>query len=150
MAGQENLIPLNRRTEEEQRAIQRKGGKASGESRKRKRTIKEGLEILLSLPLKDEKARAKMEDMGINPDDIDNEMAMNLALMRKAMMGDVTAFNSLRDTIGERPKEVMTLEGEGITSMKVKFVDKSGTNTKKEKDPKICGDYTPPSNFKET
>ena len=45
--GQENLIPLNERTKEEQREIARQGGIASGEARREKATFKKTLEKLL-------------------------------------------------------------------------------------------------------
>ena len=45
--GQENLIPFNERTEEEQREIARQGGIRSGEVRKEKATMKKALEMLL-------------------------------------------------------------------------------------------------------
>lgn len=52
-----NLIPQSERTKEEQREIARKGGIASGKARRRKKLIREQLELLLSLPLKDENAK---------------------------------------------------------------------------------------------
>ena len=45
--GQENLIPLNERTKEEQREIARQGGIASGKARQEKATFKKTLEGLL-------------------------------------------------------------------------------------------------------
>lgn len=45
--GQENLIPLNKRTKEEQREIARQGGIASGKARQEKATFKKTLEMLL-------------------------------------------------------------------------------------------------------
>lgn len=45
--GQENLIPFNERTEEEQREIARQGGIASGKARQEKATFKKTLEMLL-------------------------------------------------------------------------------------------------------
>lgn len=45
--GQENLIPLNERTKEEQREIARQGGVASGKARQEKATFKKTLAMLL-------------------------------------------------------------------------------------------------------
>lgn len=42
--GHENLIPQNMRTKEEQRDIATMGGKASGEARRRKKTLREMFE----------------------------------------------------------------------------------------------------------
>lgn len=46
--GQDNLIPFNQRTEEEQREIARQGGIASGEARREKATMKRTLEMILN------------------------------------------------------------------------------------------------------
>jgi len=45
--GHENLIPFDERTEEEQRKIAKKGGKASGEARRRKRDMRELMKLML-------------------------------------------------------------------------------------------------------
>ena len=45
--GRENLISLADRTTEEQREIGRKGGKASGEARRRKRDMRELMKLML-------------------------------------------------------------------------------------------------------
>ena len=49
MANEENLIPMDERTENEQREIARKGGKKSGEARRRKKDMKAKMKLLLSL-----------------------------------------------------------------------------------------------------
>lgn len=43
----DNLIPQSERTKEEQREIARQGGIASGEARRRKRDLRQALEMLL-------------------------------------------------------------------------------------------------------
>lgn len=103
----DNLIPFTELTEEEQRKIAVKGGIASGKARRKKKLIKEQLELLLSLPLKDENAKRKLEQLGIDTDNIDNQMAMIIAIWNKALKGDTQAFNSIRDSVGEKPKEVI-------------------------------------------
>lgn len=45
--GHENLIPFNERTVEEQRRIQRKGGKASGKARREKADLRKMMKIAL-------------------------------------------------------------------------------------------------------
>lgn len=105
-----NLIPQSERTKEEQREIATKGGIASGEARRKKKLIKEQLELLLSLPLKDENAKRKLEQIGIDADNLDNQMAMIISMWNKAIKGDVQAFNSIRDSVGEKPKEEIQVE----------------------------------------
>lgn len=102
-----NLIPFTELTEEEQRKIAVKGGIASGKARRRKKLIREQLKLLLSLPLKDENAKRKLEQLGIDADNLDNQMAMVIAIWNKALKGDIQAFNSIRDSVGEKPKEVI-------------------------------------------
>ena len=112
MAKEDNLIPFNELTEKEQRKIASMGGKASGEVRKRKKLIKDNIELLLSLPIKNDKMKSQLKALGIEEDEMTNQMAMTIAMWQKAIKGDVSAFNSLRDTIGEKPKEVVEHSGE--------------------------------------
>lgn len=108
-----NLIPFNERTVEEQREIAKKGGIASGEARRRKREIKDSLDILLSKAYtpttkNEEKIKKDIESMGINPEDIDNQMVMAYAMFVTSVSGSkgaVNAFNSIRDTLGEKPTD---------------------------------------------
>lgn len=81
--NEENLIPQSERTKEEQREIARKGGIASGEARRRKKTLKEELIALLETN--------------------DNNNKISVALLQRALNGDIQAFTTIRDTIGEKP-----------------------------------------------
>ncbi len=103
----DNLIPQSKRTKEEQRKIAIKGGIASGKARRKKKLIREQLELLLSLPLKDENAKKKLKQLGIDADNLDNQMAMVISIWNKALKGDVQAFNSIRDSVGEKPSDVV-------------------------------------------
>ena len=89
MANEQNLIPNSERSPNEVRENARKGGIASGEARRRKKTLKEELIALLEL-----------EKEGKS-----NQERMSLALLEKAQRGNTKAFEIIRDTIGERPKE---------------------------------------------
>lgn len=108
MANQENLIGkgFESRSTEEVRAIASKGGKKSGEARRRKKTMRENLEILLSMPLNTgkvadiEKGKNLKEFAGQN---ITVEQAIILAQVKRAMKGDQYAFEMIRDLIGEKP-----------------------------------------------
>ena len=111
MKGEENLIPMSERSKEEVRELGRKGGIASGETRKKKKLFKEQIELLLSLPLKDKKTIKQLESLGVDADNIDNQMAMVISMWMKALKGDVNAFNTLRDTAGEKPQENINLSG---------------------------------------
>lgn len=111
--NEENIdkYKFNKRTPEEQREIARLGGIKSGEVRREKKAMKEQIELLLSLPLKDEKAKKQLESLGIDTDNIDNQMAMVISMWQRAIKGDVQAFNTLRDTVGEKPTDKVEHSG---------------------------------------
>lgn len=64
--NEENLIPTNRRSKEEARELGRKGGKASGEARRRKRVMREWVELFGSKPIKVQNADGSNEDTDYN------------------------------------------------------------------------------------
>lgn len=106
MAGQENLVPQSERTKEEQRIIAIKGGKASGEARRKRKAMREQMETLLSLPLSDQKIKDRFKAMGIEADDMDNQMALVVSTFNKALKGDTSAINIVREMVGERVTEM--------------------------------------------
>lgn len=108
--NEENLVSLADRTTEEKREIGIKGGKASGEARRRKKTMKEAMDLLLSLPVKDSKVKKQIADLGIDPDLVDNQMAMIIAQWRQAIKGNTKAYENVQATIGEKPKENIAVE----------------------------------------
>ena len=83
MAGKENLRPVS--SKEEARERGRKGGLASGEARRKRKSLKE--ELLLML------------------EDEEVQKSVAVALIQEAQNGNVKAFGMLRDTIGEAPVE---------------------------------------------
>lgn len=82
MANAENLIPFDERTESEQREIARKGGIASGASRRAYRSLKQAA-----------KAFFKENDNAA--------MQLIQALYEEAANGNVKALEKLQDLIGE-------------------------------------------------
>ena len=90
MANEQNLKPLST---EKAREIGKKGGIASGKSKRARKTLKEELLALLSQGNTQEK--------------------MSLAVIQKALKGDTKAFEIIRDTVGEKPtdkQEVKVIE----------------------------------------
>lgn len=71
--------------------IAQKNQKKSVESRKKNQTLAELLKIALALP---------NEETG----EINN-IAITNAIINKAIKGDVSAFQTIRDTIGEKPTD---------------------------------------------
>ena len=101
--NEENLIPFNERTEEEQRKIARKGGIASGEARRRKKTLKEELIALLETNNNNEK--------------------ISVAILNKALNGDIQAFTTIRDTIGEKPVDKVEAEVNSDVNINIELSD---------------------------
>lgn len=105
MPNEKNLIPFDQRTEEEQRDIRSAGGKASGVSRRRKRSLKEAADLYLSLPVTDRRTWNKIARRGVDPEDIDNQMAMVIGLTLAATAGDARAGRLIVDLLGEEGKD---------------------------------------------
>ena len=108
-----NLIPNSQRSPSELKAMTSKGGKRSGEVRRQRKTQREQLQLLLSLPLKNPKAVEQIKNLGIEDNEINNQMAMNVAmfnLILKGGKGAVQAYNSINDLIGENAKKELELE----------------------------------------
>lgn len=91
------------------REIGRAGGIASGIARQRRRAMRETLSTLLQAPIDDDKVAAALQAVGLPAD---YQGAMTLAVMRKALLGDVEAARYLRDTAGEKPTETYNLSME--------------------------------------
>ena len=81
MANEKNLVPFDKLTEKEQRAIASKGGKASVEARREKKALKEELMLLLQQDNRQER--------------------ISLALIEKAANGDVAAYKLIAEMLGE-------------------------------------------------
>lgn len=100
MANEKNLVPINERTKSEQREIASAGGKASGAARRRKKSMKQKMQLLLSLPAAGND-QAELAAMGVEPGDMDNEMVLIKALFLAAAEGDTKAFDRIQDVLGK-------------------------------------------------
>ena len=105
MPNEKNLMPIQEvnlnRTREQHSEDSRKGGVASGVSRRRKRSLKEAADLYLSLPVSDRKMWNKISRRGVDPEDIDNQMAMIIGLTMAATAGDAKAAKVIVDLLGE-------------------------------------------------
>ena len=86
--AKEDLQPVRSKDEAKERG--KKGGIASGKARRKKKTIRETLEMMLA---------------GKLPGGETRQEAIVFALMGKALSGDVRAFEVIRDSIGEKPSD---------------------------------------------
>ena len=105
MPNEKNLMPIqevnSNRTREQHSEDSRKGGVASGVSRRRKRSLKEAADLFLSLPVTDTRTFNKMVKAGLNTDEIDYQMAVIAGLTLQAAKGDAKAAKALFDLLGE-------------------------------------------------
>ena len=101
MPNEKNLIPMDQRSKSEARELGRNGGIACGVSRRRKRSLKEAADLYLSLPVSDRKMWNKISRRGVDPEDIDNQMAMIIGLTMAATAGDAKAAKVIVDLLGE-------------------------------------------------
>lgn len=108
MANEKNLVSLGKRTTSEQREITRKGGIKSGETRRRKRSMREAAELFLSLPVKNADALESLKSNGVKTEDMDNQMAIVAAMTLSAMSGDSRAAKIVMEMIGEAEREEKT------------------------------------------
>lgn len=105
MPNIDNLKPRTTLSKEEAKEMGSKGGKASVKKRRERKAMKECFEMVLGLPLKDAKSREKIKNLGIKDKDINNQVAIIVSMVNEALKGNVKAYESIRDTIGERPTE---------------------------------------------
>lgn len=125
---------FNNLTAEQQQKIASMGGKASAEAKKKRKTIKENAELLLSLSNKNAKIEKVMDELGIDKEDQTNQMAMVISMLNVALKGNkgaVQAFNTLQATIGEKPVEKVEISK--TTDETIKEVE-DYLNGKKEAD----------------
>ena len=129
--AKEDLKPV--RTKEEAKERGAKGGKASGEARRRKRKLRELVELFGEMDVSD-KARSQMERMGIPEELMTRKMQPVVALYNKANKGDVAAFNAIRDIIGEKPVDETKLTGTLDTNVQIGYVQTGVTPVNSEND----------------
>ena len=101
MANEKNLIPLTERGKEDAKRIRQMGQAAQTASRRRKRSLKEAADLYLSLPVSDRKMWNKIARKGVDPEDIDNQMAMIIGLTMAATAGNAKAAKVIVDLLGE-------------------------------------------------
>ena len=102
--AREDLKPVQSTEEAKERG--RKGGIASGKARREKKMMRETLDILLAMPLKNGK-NADVESIrnfaALKGKNINVQEAILIAQVQKAMKGDTKAAEYVRDTIGQKP-----------------------------------------------
>lgn len=118
----ENLIDAAHRTKDELREITRKGGIKSGEARRRKKTMREALELLMYKTELNEQTKQMLKAEGISEDDFNHQMVITRSLIAKAEAGDVQAYNAICAMIGEKPAEKMEMTGSMANDLRITHI----------------------------
>lgn len=113
----DNLIPFSELTEEEQRALARKGGQASVKARREKKMMREIINTILEMPLKGD-SRSKMvsaEEVSsfakLKGKNVDVQTGIVMAQVINALKGDRQAAEFLRDTSGQSIANKLDITG---------------------------------------
>lgn len=88
--GQENLIPMSERSEDEVRKLAQRGGIRSGEVRREKATMKATLEMLLNETYKNGKTYRELATLG---------------LLKGAINGKAENFKAIMQVLGEMEEQ---------------------------------------------
>ena len=104
MANETNLIPGGHKFTLEE---QSEGGKKSGEVRRLQGAIKRALESKASSA----DYKKIFKQFGIEENDRNYAQVIACAIITKAAQGDISAASFVRDTIGEKPKDEISLDG---------------------------------------
>jgi len=105
MANEQNLKHFtSEQSREEAVKNGRKGGIASGESKRKRKLLKEHLELLLETKIQ------------TSDGEITKSEAITLKLIEQALKGNVKAYKLIRDTLGEAPiQKIQTSEVDPAT-----------------------------------
>ena len=104
--AKKDLVPLNKRTKDEQKKITSKGGIASGASRRRKKALRTALKEAVSLTLKElphDLRVAIMYAANITDMELTVSDAILGSLIRSACAGNSQMMKVLLDVLGETP-----------------------------------------------
>lgn len=99
MANNENLKPV--RTKNEARERGRNGGKKSGEARRRKADFRRTLNMLLTAEIDSPEWTPMLNALGL---DSTLESAVNAAMIREALSGNVKAYEAIAKYSGQSPE----------------------------------------------
>ena len=105
MANNENLKPV--RTKSEARERGRAGGKASGAARRRKADFRRTLNTLLTTEIDNPEWTPILNALGL---DSTLESAVNMAMIKEALAGNVKAYVAIKDVLGQTSKSDTDLE----------------------------------------
>ena len=102
--AKKDLMPLNKRTKDEQKKITQKGGIASGKARRQKKALRAALKEAVAMQLKDlppDLQRGIMKAAKLKDRELSVSDAILGSIVRAACGGNSQMMKLLLDTIGE-------------------------------------------------
>ena len=126
----ENLLKAEDLTSEQLRERASKAGKASVEAKRRKKTMRQALEMFMYEVELDEPTKERLRAQGINAEEhFNHQMVITRSLIAKAEAGDVQAYNAICAMIGEKPAEKVEMSGGLSGEIKIKYVGGDGEDS---------------------
>ena len=122
----ENLLRPEDLTSEQLRERASKAGKASVAAKRRKKTMREALEMLMYKTELNEQTKQMLKAEGVSEDDLNHQMVITRSLIAKAESGDVQAYNAICAMIGEKPAEKMEMTGNVVQTVNIRHIGEAG------------------------
>lgn len=120
----DNLKPI--RSEDEARAKGKNGGIASGKARREKKALRETMEEMLKVALKDDNLLETYGKFGFAKKGMTMQDAIAAAMIHQAAKGNVKAFQAIKETV------TPTKEEENVTENSTKVIVQIGDCSGKE------------------
>ena len=116
----ENLLKAEELTSDVLRERARKGGLAKAANARRKKTMREALEMLMYHTELNEQTKQMLKAEGIkDAEDFNHQMVITRSLIAQAESGDVQAYNAICSMIGEKPAEKVEVGGDLFSRVRV-------------------------------
>ena len=128
MANEQNLKPCRSKSEARERGA--KGGKASGEARRRKRSLRDAVQTMLELDLTEK----EVNDLANKGYDAETQLdALAAAALISAKRGNSQAFANVMRLLGEGVENVSLSVSDDSTAAMDKFFENARTNFKSDR-----------------
>lgn len=109
---------FEKRTADERRELAILAGKKSGEARRKKANFRKTLNELLTAKIDSPEWEPLLKELGL---DCTLEAALNMAMIKEGLAGNVKAYVAVRDTIGQTIKSDEEIERQRIEIEKLKI-----------------------------
>lgn len=124
--GMDNLVSFADRSTEEVREIAARGGRKSGETRRKRRTAKEIARTILQTDLSAEQVEEVLDGArDLIGDDASAYSVMIAKMVQEGLRGNVQAFTAVRDTAGDKPTDKQEVTA-AVTAGDVALLEKVG------------------------